>query len=490
MAPGRYSPNRAVGTHKVTRWDLETDVIVVGFGSAGATAAIEAATAGSKVTLFEVSAGSGGASGISGGEIYMGGGTPVQRANGFEDDAESMYTYIVMTGGPDADLAKARLYADNSIAHYHWLVEQGIQYKGTFIPGKVVEPETDDTLIWSGSEEAWPFCESARPAPRSHTVQFQGWGGGRRVMDVLEARVRSLGVDIHCNSRVICLISDEEGEVAGVVARMDGVERFVRARRGVVLCTGGFCMNQDMMKRHAPEALVSNDPLGVVDDGSGILMGQSVGGQAIHMDQFFMTCIWYPPESLVKGILVNSKGQRFINEDCYHGRIGAYILRQPGHKAYLLVDNSLFARPMEFARIDIAATGETWQEVEQELRMTAGALTSTVEIFNREAAENRDPLFHKSAKWLKPLTEGPFAAFELDVQTSHFPYFTLGGLHTLPTGEVLNRDGTAIPGLYAAGRAACGLPRWGEGYSSGISLGDCTFFGRMAGRTAAGRSAE
>ena len=137
---------------------------------------------------------------------------------------------------------------------------------------------------------------------------------------------------------------------------------------------------------------------------------------------------------------------------------------------------------------DIAATGDTWQEVEKELRMTEGTLTSTVDIFNREAAEGRDPLFHKSPKWLKQLNEGPFAAFELDVQTCHFPYFTLGGLNTLPTGEVLNRGGVPIVGLYAAGRTACGLPRWGEGYSSGISLGDCTFFGRMAGRTAARRS--
>ena len=487
MPADRFSPSRALPSHEVKKWDLETDVAVVGFGSAGACAAIEAANVGVRVTLFELAGGSGGASGLSGGEVYVGGGTPVQLANGFEDDVESLYTYLIMAGGPDADKVKTRLFAENSVGHFHWLVEQGMPYKGTFVPGKLFEPETDDTLIWSGSEEAWPFSEAARPAPRSHTVQFQGFGGGRKLMDVFEAQVRALSVDVRCNARALCLVADEDGGVAGIVVRIEGKEQYVRAIRGVILCAGGFCMNQEMMRRHAPNALRSSDPLGVVDDGSGILMGQSVGGSTIHMDQYFMSCIWYPPEDFVKGIMVDINGQRFINEDCYHGRVATYITRQPQGKAYLLVDNSLFDRPNELTRINLAATGETWEEVERELGMTPGALTSTLEIFNREAAQGRDPLFHKASKWLKPLTEGPFAAFELNIATCHFPYFTLGGLETLPSGEVLSRDGEPIRGLYAAGRTACGIPRWGEGYNSGISLSDCTFSGRMAGRTAGGR---
>lgn len=491
MASERLSPARAFPASRVKAWDIETDVAIVGFGAAGASAAIEAAQAGAKVTLFEVGAGSGGATALSGGEIYLGGGggTPIQRQNGYTDDTESLYTYLKMAGGPDADLAKVRLYADNSLAHYHWLVEQGVPYKGTHIPTKIIEPETDDTLIWCGSEEAWPFSEAAKPAPRGHVIQWMGWGGGRKLLDILEARVRKLGVDVQCNTRVLCLVADEDGAVQGLVARIDGAEKFVKARKGVILCTGGFCMNRDMLQRYAPNVLVSNDPIGVVDDGSGIVMGQSVGGDAIHMDQFFTTCPWYPPENLVKGIMVNIHGQRFINEDCYHGRVSAYIAKQPGSKAYLLLDNEIFDRPMEFSRVDVAATGETWAEVESELGMTAGTLTATVEVFSREAAKGHDPLFHKAAKWLKPLTKGPFAALEMEMSSSFFSYFTLGGLNTLPSGEVLNREGTPIPGLYAAGRATAGLPRWGEGYSSGMSLADCTFFGRMAGRNAGARHA-
>ncbi len=214
-------------------------------------------------------------------------------------------------------------------------------------------------------------------------------------------------------------------------------------------------------------------------------MGMGAGGDAIHMDEFFATCPWIMPESLVKGIFVNSRGQRFINEDCYHGRVSRTMLDQPGDRVWLLVDNAIFAHPIELARIAIAAVGESWEEVERELGLPEETLTATLRIFNRYAAEGRDPVFHKAAKWVKILDEPPFAALELDFAGSFFSFFTLGGLATLPTGEVLDRGGRPVPGLYAAGRASCGLPRSGHGYSSGMSLADCTFFGRKAGVAAA-----
>lgn len=491
MTTPAFSSTRPYPLRLVRHWDFETELAIVGFGAAGASAAIEAAGSGARVMLFEVGAGSGGASALSGGEIYLGGGggTPAQRAAGFEDTTEALHDYMLMAGGPDADAAKVRLYAENSLAHYQWLVEQGVPYKGTYLPGKIIEPETDDTLIWSGSEEAWPFCEKAKPAPRGHVIQWQGWGGGRKLVDILEARARAAAAEIHCSARVLSLINDEEGCVRGLVVRIDGKERFVRAARGVVLCTGGFAMNQDMLRRYAPEALRLENPIGAIDDGSGILMGMGAGGDAIHMDEFFTTCPWYPPESLANGVFVNRNGQRFINEDCYHGRVSRAIADQPGDRVYLLVDNECFARPMELARIDLVATGETWDEVEAELGMASGVLTANLDVYNRNAAQGADPLWRKSARWLKPLVQPPFAALELRIGYSYFSYFTLGGLNTLPTGEVLDREGAPIPGLYAAGRCTSGLPRWGYGYSSGMSLADCTFFGRQAGRRAAGRDA-
>jgi len=474
----------------VPTWHLETDLAIIGFGAAGSCAAIEARTAGAEVAVFEVASAGGGSASLSGGEVYVGGsgGTEVQRAAGFADSTEDFFRYLMLAGGPAADSGRALAYAEHAVAHFDWLRAQGVPFKGSYLPGKWIEPETDDTLVWSGSEQAWPFAEQASPAPRGHTVQFTGWGGGKRLMDVLCARAHALGAAVHYNSRALCLIVDRQRVVHGVAVRQDGQPRYVRARKGVVLCAGGFIGNREMVQRFAPEALVCEHQVSAGNDhGAGICMGIGVGAATVNMHEFFATVPFFPPASLVKGIFVNQRGQRFINEDSYHGRIAHYVLRQPDGRAWLLVDNAIFARPLIQRNIQITAVAEHWDELGRELGLPDGELVHTVESFNRHAQQGRDPYFYKAAQWLRPLSEPPFAALsycrgEIDAHA-----FTLGGLATRPSGEVLDADAQPIIGLYAAGRTACGLPRWGEGYSSGLSLGDSTFFGRMAGRQAVSR---
>ena len=478
------SRHRPYPAADVPAWDYETEVAVIGFGAAGACAAIEAAEAGAKVMLFERNSGSGGASALSGGEIYIGGGTEVQKAAGFEDSAEDLAAYLKMAGGFNADHAKCDLYAAESLAHFNWLKAQGVPYKGTYVPGKIIEPEGDDTLIWSGSEAAEPFCLSARPAPRGHVIQFMGWGGGRKLVDILEARARSLGVEMVVDARAVALVADGE-RIVGVVIRIDNSNRFVRATKGVVLATGGFVMNPSMLARYAPLTAKIRDPIGDKDDGSGIELGVGAGGDAIHMDEFFTTCPWTIPQSHAEGVFVNVAGQRFINEDCYHGRVSRTAVDQPGGKVYLLLDSAHFQQPPEFARVSIAATGATWEEVEGELEMPRGTLSATMAVYNEHALKGRDPLFGKRPPILQPLDQAPFVALELNFETSYFSFFTLGGLKTSVDGEVLDRAGKPLAGLYAAGRCTSGLPAWGHGYSSGMSLADCTFFGRRAGSKAA-----
>jgi 3-oxo-5alpha-steroid 4-dehydrogenase len=485
----RHSLSHPAALQQVSRWDYDCDVLVLGFGAAGACAAIEAARGGARVLLVESAAGNGGTSALSGGEIYLGGGggTPIQRAAGFTDSSEDLYQYLVMVGGPNSDSAKARRYADNSLQHFTWLTEQGIEYKNSYIAERCIEPSTDDCLIWSGSEEAWPFAERARPAPRGHCPKFLGMGGGRYVMDKLAAQVTAAGVQILYNARALALVADGGREVHGLVLRIDGETRLARAQRAVVLCAGGFVMNREMVRQHAPLLLRSQFPLGTVDDGSGILLGASVGGAMINMSEGFATIPWYPPGSMVKGIFVNSQGQRFINEDCYHGRVSNYILRQSGDRIWLLEDHASYAsgEMQQLAKMEIGAAGETWEEVERELKLPQDSLTATVRLYNHYAAQGTDPLFHKAAKWLTPLTEPPFVAVDCRIDHCFYASFTLGGLDTLPSGEVLDAHRKPVAGLFAAGRTACGLPRWGEGYSSGLSLADATFFGREAGRRAA-----
>ena len=472
--------------HAVEAWDQETDIAIIGFGAAGACAAIEAAGAGAKVMLFERNSGSGGASGLSGGEIYLGGsgGTDAQRAAGFADTTEDFAAYLKMAGGPCADEAKCDLYAVEAVNHFAWLKTQGVPYRGNYLPGKVIEPTDDSTLIWSGSEAAAPFCDHAKPAPRGHVIQHMGWGGGRPLVDILEARARSLGVEVIVDARAVALVEDGD-RIIGVVMRIDNRNRFVRATKGVILATGGFVMNEEMRRKYCPDSFRVNSPIGDKDDGVGIELGVGAGGDAIHMDQIFTTCPWTIPEPQSKGVFVNIAGQRFINEDCYHGRVSRTMIDQPGDRVYLLLDSAHFDQPLDLAGISIAATGDSWEEVERELEMPEDTLSATMAFYNKHAAAGNDPLFDKRTPILTPLDQNPFVALELKCQTSYFSFFTLGGLKTSVDGEVLDRGGTPIPGLFAAGRCTSGLPAWGHGYSSGMSLADCTFFGRQAGRKAA-----
>jgi len=480
------SRHRPYPASEVSAWAYETDVAVIGFGAAGACAAIEAAETGAAVMLFERNSGSGGASGLSGGEIYIGGGggTDAQRGAGFDDSTEDFIRYLKMAGGPCVDEAKCEIYGREALSHYAWLKAQGVPYRGNYLPGKHIEPTDDSTLIWSGSEAAAPFCDSAKPAPRGHVIQHMGWGGGRPLVDVLEASARAKGVEVVTDARAIALVQDGP-RIIGVVVRIDNQNRFVKASKGVVLATGGFVFNEAMRRKHCPETFRLNDPIGDKDDGSGIELGLSAGGDAIHMEQFFTTCPWTMPESHAYGVFVNVQGQRFINEDCYHGRVSRCAVDQGGGKVYLLLDHAHFDKPMDFARMSIAGTGENWEEVEAELDMPMGTLSATMAVYNRCARDGEDPLFGKRSPILTPLDQGPFVALELNFESSYFSFFTLGGLKTSIAGEVLDRGGTAIPGLFAAGRCTSGLPAWGHGYSSGLSLADCTFFGRQAGRKVA-----
>ena len=128
---------------------------------------------------------------------------------------------------------------------------------------------------------------------------------------------------------------------------------------------------------------------------------------------------------------------------------------------------------------------ETWEELEAALELPEGSLVSTMELYNRHAAQGEDPIFHKRSSLVRPLSKPPFGALDVTVEGSIYAAFTLGGLHTRPSGEVLRSDGSAIAGLYAAGRTTSGVSAFG--YVSGASLADGMIFGRMAAASAVER---
>jgi 3-oxo-5alpha-steroid 4-dehydrogenase len=461
-------------------------VAIVGAGAAGASAAIEAAAAGASVAILEATGGAGGASALAGGEIYLGGGTPIQRACGFDDTPEAMRAFLGAATGPGADDAKLDLYCESSVAHFDWLVSCGVPFKASFYDQPCWEPPTDDGLIYTGGENTWPFADTIPPAPRGHLPQMSGKQPGLKssgwmLMQHLTARAAGVGARTLLGTRVTALVTDGDGAVAGVVARRFGDEVCVRARRGVVLCSGGFAANPAMVALHAPE-LAGQMPLGTDgDDGTSIRLGQGVGG-ATRLMGAAQTAIPSVPALLHPSIAVNRFGQRFINEDTYAGRIGQAAVFHQRADVALVLDEEIFESVPD---VDRWGARPTWvcatvAELEKEMGRPEGSLQATVELYNRHAEQGRDPVFHKRTEYCRPLRP-PFGGIDL----SELPYavFSLGGLVTTVDGEVVGGGGP-IPGLYAAGRASSGVPAWG--YVSGTSLGDATFFGRRAGRAAAG----
>jgi len=253
-----------------------------------------------------------------------------------------------------------------------------------------------------------------------------------------------------------------------------------------VLATGQFTNNPEMLAEYCPQLLDERLERQFTpnDDGAGIQLGRAAGGVPIHMDGALITYPFYPPESLLKGVLVNREGKRYVAEDSYHSRSTIFTLAQPGGVAYLLVDDEIFGRP-DFGGYEVVDAWESFEEMEAGLGMPAGALVATLTRYNEYAAKGEDPDFHKGSKWLHPLRTPPFAALDGSIGSGRCMSFTLGGLKVSKDGEVLREDASAIPGLYAIGGCASNIAQDGSGYSSGTCIGESTFFGRRAGLHAA-----
>jgi succinate dehydrogenase/fumarate reductase flavoprotein subunit len=479
------SASRPRPTRDVARWDREHDVVIVGFGAAGGSAAIEAARAGSDTLVLERMSRGGGSTALSTGITYFGGGTRIQKACGFDDSPEAMQEYVRLAAGAHADEERVRLYCERSVEHFEWFCSLGIEFKESFHADKVTHPLTDDSLLFSGNEDAYPFSEATRPVPRGHKPAREGEAGGY-LMEAILRGAEEAGTHVLNDCRVETLVQDDSGRVEGVVARADGKSLLIRARKGVILASGGFIMNRKMLEQHAPSLLHVNYPVGTVgDDGSGIRMGQGAGGEAINMSEGLLLRAYYPPASHLKGVLVNAQGQRFINEDAYLGRTSDAIVHKADAVAYLIVDDEIYGQTQAFHKL--AAVEESFEALEAALGIALGALVSTLETYNRDAARGEDPLFHKKPACLRPLSSPPYAALDCSTRRSIFGGFTLGGLRVRATGEVLSADGREVPGLYAAGRVTAGLCREGRTYASGLSIGDASFFGRLAGQRVASR---
>lgn len=473
-----------VSAQSVSPFSDEVDVLVVGLGMAGGCAAVEAAASGARVLVLERAAVAGGTTAMAGGHFYLGGGTAVQEATGQTDSAAEMAAYLTaVSKEPVPELIST--YCEGSAEHLGWLEALGFEFERSYYPHKaVIQPETQG-LMYTGNEQVWPFRDRAVPAPRGHKVPVPGdTGGAGMVVKLLVERLAELGVEIRYETGVSALVVEDD-RVVGATWKHFGETGVVRAK-SVVLTTGGFVMNREMLAQHLPQladervfALGSS-----YDDGIGIRMGQSVGAATKYLDQAFMTAPVYPPAKLLTGLIVNRNGDRFVAEDSYHARTSAFTLEQPDSVAYLVVDSGHVEMPA-MPLVQLIDGWEDVAEMETALGIPAGRLQSSLDRYNANAAVGEDPDFHKAATYLEPQDVGPWAAFDLSLGKAFYSGFTLGGLAISADGEVLRDDGSAISGLYAAGACASTIAQDAKGYSSGTQLGAGSFFGRRAGRAAA-----
>lgn len=525
-------------------FDLECDLLVVGFGAAGSAAALEAAERGLDVLLVD-RFGGGGASWLSGGIVYAGGGTRYQKAAGRSDTVEAMAEYLAREVGDAVSPETIRTYAAQSAAMIDWLEAHGAAFDGAEAPHETSYPSRDHYLYFSGNEMVPANREAIPPAPRGHRAKGK-WLSGRAMMEGVMARVRRTpGLRLRTEAAIHRLIVDDQGavvgaelrclpekglatalhrrleriarvmtlQVAGVSARiaplLAAIERrhattvTVRARRGVVLATGGFIKNRAMVARHAP-GFMKGFPLGSTGcDGSGIRLGLGLGGRLDKADKISAWRFINPPHAFAQGVVVDGEGRRLTNEEQYGARLGDAMMRRAGGRAFVIIDEALRRAalteigsgvlwgfqsfPARFLMLR-AKRAPTVDALAGKLGMSPAALRDTVAANNAAArGEAADPV-GKSDEMRGLIGQGPFYALDISVDNPAFPLpvLTLGGLAVdEATGAVKREAGGTIPGLYAIGRAARGLPS--NFYVSGLSLGDCIWSGR---RTAAAIAAS
>jgi len=522
-------------------WHREADVIVVGFGGAGACAALEAKAQGARVLVLDRFHG-GGATAISGGVFYAGGGTHIQEEAGVDDDSDSMFRYLSLEVKGVVSEETLRDFCDRSVENLGWLEGHGVPFEGTLCPYKTSYPTDDYYLYYSGNEGFSPYKDAAKPAPRGHRAKGAGLPGESFYEPLRAAAVRA-GIDVEYEARVTRLVIDSGNQVLGVEYRQvkkgfwsqlhrklhqagiavvkynpklaaklrdrcfrieadHSVVTRARATKGVILAAGGFIYNREMVKEIAPRYRTGM-PLGTTsDNGSGILLGTSVGAKTDLMDRVSAWRFINPPEAFAKGMIINKQGERYINEFMYGAAIGEAMVEENDGEAILVIDAELKKLAREQCKPGKAqwfqrapALLNLWfntkeakslDELAEVIKVPAATLRKTLEAYN-DAAEGKsaDP-FGKDPAKMHAMRSGPYYAINAGIRSKRFPCptLTLGGLVVDErTGQVRGERGGVIPGLYAAGRNAVGV--CSRQYVSGLSIADCVYSGRRAGGAAA-----
>jgi 3-oxo-5alpha-steroid 4-dehydrogenase len=535
-------------------WDETADLVVVGLGGAGVAAALEGLERGLKVTAVDRYEG-GGSTAANGGIFYAGGGTKIQKEAGEEDSPDEMYKYLKIEVGDVVSDETLRKFVDESVETVDWILANGGKLNSKVWKKKASYPPLAYFLYHPDNSLVASYVARAKPAARGHRAHIsngkKAWGVGIGIWGPLRDSAMAKGLNFHRYSEARQLARDATGRVIGVkilsipagsaaaakfgsfiktadkllamlpptlpfaaitiglgswylkraaeVEAKSRVERWIRAKEGVLLSTGGFIMNNTMVRHFAPTYATGmpNGTLG--DQGQGIMMGAGAGGQLALMDKISAWRFINPPKAWSDAIVVNVQGKRMIDETVYGASLGEQIGDHNGGVGYIVYDKNLRGQAFKQAldplivpfQRDITLLNllfnykkaDSIDALAHKVGIDPLGLIDTVAAYNRAAKGEQPDPFGKQTSDMVPIVAPPFYAMDISINSKFLPLpvITFGGLRIDErSGLVLDETGQTIPGLYAAGRTAVGVAS--NTYVSGLSFADCVFSGRRVAR--------
>ena len=525
LDPEDYKTEVATAKGEDSTYDV--DVVVVGAGGAGMAAAASASAEGASVLVLEKAA-------AIGGNTKLGEGT-------YDSADPELQSTVEMTADNCKEVEEAisvetddpeyQALLDDVAADYaEWQANDGVNlfdsvnwhalqtYQGggsidNIALIRVFAEQAPVTLEWLKDEIGIPFKSDYIFMPiggkwtRGHQVDLvaatgeEGDNGGRFYIEKLEDYATERGAIIETNAQVTALLTDDTGAVVGCEAtRTDGSKITVNAK-SVILTSGGYGADSDLVLKYSNGTITTTlHSCAVTSTGDGLALAESVGGSLINLDQIQVHPLGDPIDdcgcvsefvgnwlSATEYLFVNKEGQRFINEDNTRYAISMAELEQTDGEMWLIVDSSEIADdPTRNDLIEsLLADGhsyvaDTLEELAEKIGVDPAALTATVEKYNAGMLSGEDE-FGKSASADSVIEQGPFYA-SLRTPTVHY---TMGGIEINENAEVLDADGNAIPGLYAAGEVTSGIH--GNNRLGGNAYPDIMTFGRIAGLNAAAK---
>ena len=488
---------------------VDADVVVVGAGGAGMTAAISAAADGLKVVVVESQAMVGGNSVRATGGMNAAK-TPLQDKNTFGESA-----------GVEKTLAAAEGYADNETitALAATVSEQWEAYKanpeGYFDSGELMEldtmiggkginnPElvktlcsnTADSIVWLDSVGASLTSvgafggASVKRIHRPVNEEGKTLSVGAYIVPILEKNLQDAGVEIILNTTVDTILTDANGAACGVSGVANDGSKLTVNADAVILTTGGFGANLDMVVSYKPElaGFMTTNAAGI--QGQGIKMAEALGAATVDMNQIQIhPTVEANTASLITeglrgdgAILVNAEGKRFFDEVSTRDKVSAAEIAQPGSYSYLIVDQAMADASnviQGYIKKGFTTQGETYEELAKALGMDEATFAETMNTWNGYVEAKNDPEFGRTS-FANPLNTAPYYAIKVTAGVHH----TMGGLKINPAAEVLTEDGSAIAGLFAAGEVTGGVH--GANRLGGNAVADFVVFGRIAAQSAA-----